>query len=584
MCKGKGSKRKYHFCPFEDCIKPVKKLTQHLERMHPEVSHSERLRLSKASKCAPGKWARKPRPQPPTQKSITCFFSQQSTVDDDGQDHEQTAEDGRDNDRSDWESNWSGRECDWSGEEGDGSGRESKSSSREDWMGGGRESEVSGHQDAADPKGKPFFALSHPFLVGLDRYLQSRHGRGRSAKEARQICSEVSRYLFYADRSHLQEGMLLNAVLLDNYLSSLEGEVKASTQNAKLNRIRQGISYLTLSLDQADLPKAERVFGLIRNWAGVLATKARRDNRERLEDKSEQPAEFGEIDKYVQCQAFHRLHSKAVESVKKGTPVSSQDLHTITVWLAGVLLHTNHQRPSAICSITLHDFNRAKTVMEGHVKYTTIRVVKHKTGTTGSAFITISGIMCRVFEEYVKYLHPLHPSTELLLPNSRGKLMDHLSRYVAKSGMQQKIHLQIATENRSVGATQSARVCSSRQMDQVATQMSHSKRTQQLHYVSMKNREEAREGYKILADVRQGAAAGSGQGKRRRPFTTEETETIELYFESYIEALDNVSLPQCREFLRNHPLDRDVQQIRDKVRHLVKLKCKELAQSQDNAP
>lgn len=136
-------------------IKPVKKLTQHLEQMHPEVSHSERLRLSKASQRAPGKWARKPRPQPPTQKSITCFLSWQSTVDDDGQDHGRTAEGGRDNDRSD-------RECDWSGEEGDWSSRESNFSSREDWMSGGRGSEVSGHQDAADPKGKPFLPSAIP--------------------------------------------------------------------------------------------------------------------------------------------------------------------------------------------------------------------------------------------------------------------------------------------------------------------------------------------------------------------------------------------------------------------------------------
>lgn len=90
-------------------------------------------------------------------------------MDDDGQDHGRTAEGGRYNDRSDRESDWSGRECGWSGEEGDWSGRESNFSSREDWMSGDRGSEVSGHQDAADPKGKPFFALSHPFLVALDR-------------------------------------------------------------------------------------------------------------------------------------------------------------------------------------------------------------------------------------------------------------------------------------------------------------------------------------------------------------------------------------------------------------------------------
>ena len=45
--------------------------------------------------------------------------------------------------------------------------------------------------------------------------------------------------------------------IMDTHLSHLEGEVKSATQNAKLNRIRQGITYLTLSLDPTDLLKAE---------------------------------------------------------------------------------------------------------------------------------------------------------------------------------------------------------------------------------------------------------------------------------------------------------------------------------------
>ena len=71
---------------------------------------------------------------------------------------------------------------------------------------------------------------------------------------------------------------------MDTHLSHLEGEVKSATQNAKLNRIRQGITYLMLSLDPTDLLKAEWVIELIKNWSSVLVKEARQENRTTLED------------------------------------------------------------------------------------------------------------------------------------------------------------------------------------------------------------------------------------------------------------------------------------------------------------
>jgi len=66
--------------------------------------------------------------------------------------------------------------------------------------------------DAADPKGKPFFAHSHHFTN------PAINGRGWLEKEARQICTKVSKYLFYVDKTHLQEGMLLNAATYNGHV------------------------------------------------------------------------------------------------------------------------------------------------------------------------------------------------------------------------------------------------------------------------------------------------------------------------------------------------------------------------------
>ena len=76
--------------------------------------------------------------------------------------------------------------------------------------------------------------------------------------------------------------------------------------------------YTYLMLSPTDLLKAERVIGLIKNWSSVLAKEVRQENLTRLEDLSEQPAHFGEVEIYTRCQALHSLHRKAVENGKKG--------------------------------------------------------------------------------------------------------------------------------------------------------------------------------------------------------------------------------------------------------------------------
>ena len=56
---------------------------------------------------------------------------------------------------------------------------------------------------------KSSFPHDHPFLVELQHYLQSRHGRACSEREAKQICTEVSKYLYFANPHRLQKELLL---------------------------------------------------------------------------------------------------------------------------------------------------------------------------------------------------------------------------------------------------------------------------------------------------------------------------------------------------------------------------------------
>ena len=78
------------------------------------------------------------------------------------------------------------------------------------------------------------------FLPNLEEYLTSRHGKSRSAQEAAAICSEVQKYLHHAGVEGGRKSWSAPAM----YTVSLEKtNLSASTQAAKLNRIKTGMEF-----------------------------------------------------------------------------------------------------------------------------------------------------------------------------------------------------------------------------------------------------------------------------------------------------------------------------------------------------
>ena len=394
----------------------------------------------------------------------------------------------------------------------------------------------------------------------------------RSEKEARQISADVSRYLYFARPEALHEEYLIDSQKMNEYLQSLEPALKPSTQNAKLNRIRQGIHFLALRLDSTGLLEVQRVEGLIKNWSAVLARSARTANRERLEDKSGEPADFGDVDAFLASSHFHRLSKGLIADVKAGKPVDPAGLRDVQLWLMGCLLHANSQRPGAVANMTIRQCKKGTTGKSTGM----ILVTKHKTGTTGSAMITVKAPVLGFLVDYLEHLRPLLPECELAFPNSRGKPFDHLSRQVKQLGDRFGLTLPTATEARHAAATATAKKCTDQERDAVATTMSHSRQTQMAYYVNLKCKEEAERGFDILQGLRQGQKATSAT-KSRVQYTPDEVETIALYFENYILNYDEPSAYDCREFLNNHPMNREPKQVRDKVRQLIK-KAKQEAQ------
>ena len=361
------------------------------------------------------------------------------------------------------------------------------------------------------------FPRDHPFLAALRKHLTSRHGRGRLEKEARQISNTVSAYLSFAQKANLNPSHLADALKMSTYLDHLQESGKSATsQHATLCRLKQGLSFHALSLEPADVPRAERCLTLISNWLSALGKEARRAKRDHLEDMSasaggSSAATMSAIETFSNNQEMVETLQTTVRSVKKGEWVSQVRVRTVMIWLAGCLVHCNAQRPGAITGATLAEYQAAGVSQVGRGKYTTMVVKNHKTSTTGSAKITLGGNLASHLKLFVEHLRPVleGSSTSLLLfPNREGRQLDHLSRHLHR--LAEKLHIQLpktATETRHAAATAVVER-SDNERTAVAAAMSHSKRTQELYYALNKGRKQAVEGYRVMEGMRRGGGGG----------------------------------------------------------------------------
>ena len=397
--------RKYHFCPFEGCNRAVKKPSQHLQYKHPDLIPAQRRKICEKAKVAPGKGALKPTRRAPTQPTILSILVQEKSGEED--ESQQEREDERDEDEDavmggvEEEFNECGRvnieETKESSDEEDvvmagteegatESGRmnseqieESSDELEEDVVLAGTEEEVKEFGFANTKEGEvrsgeegvvemsAHILPDHTFLVGLRRHLMSRHGKGRSEREAKQISSDVAKFLYFSSPT-LDPSNLYNVKKLDNYLKYLEGQDRAaSTQHAILCRIKQGLAYVNLSLGSEETLKAEKCSKLIANWLATLGKEARRVKRIHLEDISDKAdTRMSEIERFSMNKAMATSLYNAVEKAKKGKKIPQVDIRQIMIWLAGSLLHLNAQRPGAITNTTLEEYRAATEPQDCH--------------------------------------------------------------------------------------------------------------------------------------------------------------------------------------------------------------------------
>ncbi len=146
----------------------------------------------------------------------------------------------------------------------------------------------------------------------------------------------------------------------------------------------------------------------IKNWSATLAKEARRANRIRQEERSENPPAFGDIDDFAECQELNHLFYKVIKEIQKGETPDRSDLRTCVLWLAGTLMLVNHQRPGAVVNMTLSELRYAvgRKDVKGRDTYITVAVDRHKTGTTGRDRLVARNHLADRLCSYVEHIRP----------------------------------------------------------------------------------------------------------------------------------------------------------------------------------
>ena len=167
----------------------------------------------------------------------------------------------------------------------------------------------------------------------------------------------VARYLLSCS-PRINPKFLYNTNTMDNYLSQLKKTGKTATsQHATLCRLRQGIGFIYMGLTWEHSLTAKKCLKTVSNWISTLGKRARADKRVSLEEMSERPSKgLQNINSFAQNEQMVTLLQRTVQRKSKGERVPAATSCRIMIWLAGVLMHCNTQRPGAVANATLREY------------------------------------------------------------------------------------------------------------------------------------------------------------------------------------------------------------------------------------
>ena len=349
-------------------------------------------------------------------------------------------------------------------------------------------------------------------------------------------------------------------------------------------------------------------------WRANLRKKRSKLRTARLEKQSAKKhhVTLEEVNKMLSCKQICEDFAGVVDSLRKGLPVKNQELNLCTTIIAALLIFRSWQRPGAVMNATLDEYKDRSEVRVRGEAMVVMKVAEHKTGAVASAKIILKHADLAKLNSYVtvvrKALDPKGRSPYLLC-SPGGKKMPKLRQEILakRYGFERVTPSQV----RVSGAIEAARKLPDKDQCLVTKQLSHTLQTYTMYYEAIAGPCHATKAFCSMQQLHLPSSSDSDQGshikrhqmrtrasspdgesdifvhrkkhrrftssdsdddkgvpkrKKRRPFTAEEREVINLYFEQNIKERSTPTLDECATFVRDHHLARTPRQVQDRVK------------------
>ena len=338
-------------------------------------------------------------------------------------------------------------------------------------------------------------------------YLQNIDGNQRSAKVAREITTDVSKFLkFTCGQAPLPNWeRLLDRDIIIAYINKCKRfKIEADGWISKLDALDAGLTFLRRTLckddpDNAIFKRAMQMSDTIKGWK----TKRR---MKRMEELSSSKLTLDEVDDVIQSEAMWRDFNEIVDKMGKELPASKCEMDSCTIMVAALLTFQSWQRPGTVANATLKEHQKRTDIQQQGDTVTIVRVADHKTGLFGSAKLVIPPDDLSKLHAYVTIVRPSQdPSGKcpFLLCLDGGRQITNFSTRFRTLAKNYGLTPITATDVRKRASTEAARHLSSPEAALVTRQLSHNTETDARFYQALLGPSHAAEAFLSLNRMRQ---------------------------------------------------------------------------------
>ena len=350
-----------------------------------------------------------------------------------------------------------------------------------------------------------FCSKSNPILASFASYLQTADGGRKGDAEAKQITEDVSMYLYFADKSHVNISSATDPAKMNNYTTKLLDEgVGIEGVMTKLDRLSIFLDYLVLN-DELETQAAEKMKMRLKKWRQGLRKERKGLEADRLDRFIENPPDILPIRRLLTRSDILEHFITAGKRAKKGQLLTPSTINEFGAYLYAIFVHINGQRPGSVANITVTDVQNATTLKMGGEHKLVIRCSSHKTAHSyGAAKLSLDEKFMDVFRMYEKYVRPkIETDVENFIVTATGKAFKNHAYYLQQlCDRHQAGKLPTATATRKVVA--SAQVGREKQA-LLAKHMCHSQDVHDRYYQATHSVQRAAQASTIICGIIQGS-------------------------------------------------------------------------------